>query len=237
MRNAKRVWIWVVILTLLTCLWPVENRITRLALITGIIVIGSGALLLWWNKRGIRFTLLLLGVIPVLAVCLPGRDVNPNILEEDYVRNLRSFQGVHYVWGGEGFLGVDCSGLVRKGLFGGKLIYGVRTLNGRPIREAIELWWHDCSALALKDGYREWTSELARCNSITKMDHSLLRPGDLAVSADGVHILAYLGNQAWIEADPKENKVIEVGIPTNNPWFHIPVVFVRWKCLEITQPH
>ncbi len=50
------------------------------------------------------------------------------------------YQGVRYVWGGEGLLGIDCSGLVRKGLVWSQLNLGIRTLNGKPIRDAIGLW-------------------------------------------------------------------------------------------------
>jgi hypothetical protein len=174
----------------------------------------------------------LIAALPVVAVCLPGRAVDPDFLAADYSRGLRCFRGVHYVWGGEGFLGVDCSGLVRKGLAWGQLYHGIRTLNGRPIRDAIGLWSHDCSARALRDGYRGWTTELFRHENIDGADHGGLRMGDLAVTADGVHVLAYLGSRKWIEADPDVHKVIEMVLPTSNVWFKTPVVFVRWKWLE-----
>jgi len=45
--------------------------------------------------------------------------------------------------------------------------------------------------------------------------------------------MAYLGNRRWIEADPDAHKVIEVVLPTDNPWFKTPVVFVRWKWIEL----
>ena len=138
--------------------------------------------------------------------------------------------------GGEGFLGIDCSGLVRKGLVWGELYHGLRTFNGRPIRDALGLWWHDASAMALRDGYRGWTAELFRRRSVAETDHSLLKAGDLAVTEDGVHVMAYLGNRTWIEADPRAHRVIEVNLPTDNPWFTMPVVFVRWKCLASESP-
>lgn len=66
---------------------------------------------------------------------------------------------------------------------------------------------------------------------MAEADHSLLKPGDLAVTDDGVHVMAYLGDRAWIEADPHAHQVIEVILPSDNPWFRMPVVFVRWQCL------
>jgi DNA-binding beta-propeller fold protein YncE len=94
------------------------------------------------------------------------------------------------------------------------------------------LWWNDCSAKAFRDGWAGLTQERFRTDGIQAADHARLGPGDLAVTADGVHILAYLGDHTWIEADPGAHKVIEVSLPTGNPWFRFPVVFVRWKWLE-----
>ena len=227
-KIGKRVWVWIAILTVIVCLYPVEYLITRLAVLAGVAATWTGALFLWWHRRAIRAGLLLIGVLPAVAVCLPGRPVDPDGLAADYSRSLRVYRGVRYVWGGEGLLGIDCSGLVRKGLVWGQLYHGLRTLNGRPIRDAVGLWWHDSSATALRDGYRGWTTELFREDTVAHADTSRLKAGDLAVTADGVHVMAYLGNQTWIEADPDAHKVIEVVLPTDNQWFKTPVVFVRW---------
>jgi hypothetical protein len=83
--------------------------------------------------------------------------------------------------------------------------------------------------MALRDGYGAWTTELFRQDSISGTDHSKLGKGDMAVTADGVHILAYLGDQTWIQADPDSHKVVEVVLPTDIHWFEAPVVFVRWR--------
>ncbi len=168
----------------------------------------------------------------MLALCLPGRPADPERLAADYARGLRAFRGVRYVWGGEGWLGIDCSGLVRKGLVWGQLYHGVRTLNGRPIRDAIGLWWHDSSAMALRDGYRGWTSELFRGETTAQVDTSKLKTGDLAVTADGIHIMAYLGNGRWIEADPAAHQVVEIAPPMESEWFKAPMVFVRWRWMS-----
>lgn len=228
----KRVWVWNVILTVIICLWPVEYQIRRFLLAIGIAATWSGALVLWWQRKVIRSVLLLAGMLPALVMSMPGRAIDPDLLAADYSKGLRLFRGVRYVWGGEGWLGIDCSGLVRKGLMWGQLYHGLRTVNGRPVRAAIALWWHDSSAEALRDGYRGWTFELFRQDGIDGADLSRLRPGDLAVTADGVHVMAYLGKNAWIQADPDALKVIEVVPPTNNRWFHVPVVFLRWKWLD-----
>ena len=227
----RRVSGWIAILTTILCLYPVEYQITRVAVVAGIAATWTGALLLWWHLRAVRAVLLIMGFLLVIAVCLPGRSVEPGRLAADYCRGLRIFRGVRYVWGGEGLLGIDCSGLVRKGLVWGQLYHGLSTVNGGPIRNAITLWWHDSSALALRDGYRGWTAELFRNDSVAGADISKLKTGDLAVTTDGVHVMAYLGGQTWIEADPDVHKVIEIVLPTDNQWFKAPVVFVRWRWL------
>jgi len=71
-------------------------------------------------------------------VRLPGRSVDVDPLAVDYSRGLHLFR-TRYVWGGESLLGIDCSGLVRKGLVWGQFYHGLRTFNGKPIRDAIDL--------------------------------------------------------------------------------------------------
>jgi hypothetical protein len=67
---------------------------------------------------------------------------------------------------------------------------------------------------------------------INSIDSSKLLPGDLAATADGVHILAYIGDKKWIEADPTERKVIVVATPERiNYWFGVPVYILRWQQL------
>lgn len=227
----RRIWIWIVILTLIVWLWPIEYRITRFALTTGLATSWAGALFLWWNRKRLRVALISCGILPIVIMCLPGRAPDPAGLGADYAKGLQVYRGVRYVWGGEGLLGIDCSGLVRKGLVWGQLFHGLRTVNGRPIRDAVILWWHDASAMALRDGYRDWTEELFRCERIEDADHERLKPGDLAVTVDGVHVLAYLGDHTWIQADPDVRKVIEVRLPSYNSWLNRPVIFVRWKWL------
>ena len=231
-QRLKRFWILGCIGLFILLLWPIEYRSTRAAFILLLVFTWIGALVLWWEQKLVRAALILVAALPISAICLPGRTPAPEILTDDYTRALRRFRGVRYVWGGENYLGIDCSGLVRKALAWGLVSNGIRTLNGKPLRDALDLWWHDASALALRDSHRGWTSELFRHKDINTANLAQLKAGDLAVTADGVHVLVYLGNNLWIEADPDENRVIEVSVPSANPWFQTPVVFVRWKWLN-----
>jgi hypothetical protein len=228
-KAAHRLWIWIGILTLILWVYPVAYRMTRLLMLLGVAAFWVGALVSCWGKKPMRIALLAGALFLVVLVSLPGRATQPDVLAEDYRRGLRLFRGVRYVWGGEGLLGIDCSGLARQGLIWGQLAHGTRTLNGTPIRNALWLWWNDCSALALRDGFKGSTREYFRADGIANADHGRLKTGDLAITADGVHVLIYLGDRAWIEADPAAHKVLEIDLRTDNPWFHVPVVFVRWK--------
>jgi cell wall-associated NlpC family hydrolase len=201
-------------------------------LVLGMAMFWIVGIVLWWRRKLVTTSFVAAAFASGVFISLPGRPVPVNSLAADYCRGLRLFRGVSYVWGGEGLLGIDCSGLVRQGLICGQINQGLRALNGRPIRNALWLWWNDCSAQALRDGYKVLTRECFRAEGILEVNERRLQTGDLAVTADGVHVLAYLGNHTWIEADPDAHKVLEVRLPTTNTWFTVPVVFVRWKWLD-----
>jgi hypothetical protein len=228
-----RLWLWALALTLALWIYPVAYRTTRVLFVLGIAAVWGGAIFLWWRRKMVSVSLMAATVIALSLICLPARPVKTEVLARDYCSALQLFRGSRYVWGGEGLLGIDCSGLVRQGMIWGQICYGVRTLNGGCVRDALGLWWNDCSALALRDGGDGLTRECFRADAIAKVDDTRLMPGDLAVTADGVHVLAYLGNRTWMEADPTLNKTVEIKMPTDNPWFQIPVVIMRWKQLEL----
>ena len=68
--------------------------------------------------------------------------------------------------------------------------------------------------------------------SINELDHTKVLPGDLAVTSNGVHIMAYLGEQEWIEADPGVGRVIVARVPVaENYWFETRMRVMRWSVL------
>lgn len=205
----------------------------RIGLILSLVSVWIGCLYFGWRNRPIRFGLLLCTAITVGFLICPGRSYESRILRNAYTKSLRSYEGTRYVWGGENKLGIDCSGLVRAGLIKASLNRGLVTLNPRLARYSLSLWWHDSSAKALGEEYRQQTKHILRATSINTVDKGKVSPGDLAVTANGVHVLAYLGNADWIEADPLAGKVIVVKVPAiKNPWFNEPVNIMRWTLLE-----
>ena len=232
MKTVRRIWILSAILLTLVLLFPISTRTTRILTVIGSALVWGGALVLCNRHRVARAFSLLISVVLFSLFLVPGRRTDTNALRADYCRGLQFYTGDRYIWGGEGRFGIDCSGLIRKGLVWGQLMNGAHSLNGGPLRNAIALWWHDCSAKELLAGFRGWTRVLFANSSIDETDHSKLQPGDLAVTTGGAHILAYLGKATWIEADPMIGKVVKVSVPTDNPWFNRPVVFIRWSWLD-----
>jgi len=160
-----------------------------------------GLIVLLWRRSGIR--LALLGVTVLAGCCLiaPGRRPAADILRSDYVRGLERYHGVTYYWGGESPKGIDCSGLIRRGLIDSTFIRGVTSFNPGLIRYAIRLWWNDCSADDLGNQYLQLTTHVLDTPNLNRLDPSRILPGDLAVTAGGGHIMAYLGSNIWIEAE------------------------------------
>lgn len=211
-------------------LMPINSFLFRSLLLAGLLLCGSTLLWLARRRRGAVMAVGALAAVPLLLVTLPGRAYEPDALEGRYLAALERYDDVRYVWGGENRFGIDCSGLVRRALFDAYMGEGLRTLNPTLLRKAGLHWWFDASARALRDGYRDQTVRLFEAPALNGLDHARIRPGDLAVTADGVHVLSYLGDDTWIEADPVAEAVIRVRVPEERlPWFDQPVVLVRWE--------
>ena len=213
-------------------LYPVSNRLTRAGGLLGVFIIWRGVLAFAWPHRRLRFALL--GVTGICAVflLLPAREVPASDLRDEYTAALRRYEGVRYYWGGENSRGIDCSGLIRRGLIDALFLRGVQTANGGLVRRALLLWWNDTSADALGSGHAGLTDPLFDTPSVNALDHSRLQPGDLAVTMNGVHIMAFLGGNQWIEADPGAGRVIIVAAPADNNWFKTEMRLVRWRVLS-----
>lgn len=234
------IWLVLFALLLLAHWFPIRFGALRFALVADSLALWLGALWLFWPYKLAR-GVLLFGLLGLgMVILAPGKPQNPQELRAHYVRALQSYEGTTYVWGGESRRGIDCSGLMRCAMIDANIAQGWSTLNASAIREAFLMWWNDCSAKAMKEEYRGQTRLLFTSPSINQIaanqaEYSALEPGDIAVTSSGVHVLAYIGNQTWIEADPNEalgNRVIKVLTPTRNAWFNTPVHIMRWRQLE-----
>jgi hypothetical protein len=226
---------WWIVFALAVAAWlyPINIGIVRLILAVSLPVLLAGLTILWWPRRKLRWLPVMVGVLVLACLLAPGRAADSKRLRDRYVARLKQFEGAHYVWGGENRLGIDCSGLLRKGLLNASQQEGLVTLNPGLLRQALAFWWIDNSAADLKAGGNGRARLLFTTNAINQIRTNDLQPGDFAITSDGVHALAYLGNGEWIEADPGIGKVVRVKVPTkDNPWFELPVHLMRWRCLE-----
>jgi hypothetical protein len=221
---------WIALIAIV--LYPVRNTgLKILLLICEGISCAALVALVKSNLVRVLVTLLVLGTVIVIALG-PERPVDTNLLRESYTGKLQRFHNKRYVWGGENRRGVDCSGLVRAAWIEALLDYGIRRINPALVREAFLIWWRDSSAKHLGEGYGTRTFLVQEATSVRALDSHRLKPGDLAVVANGVHVMAYLGDNRWIEADPGGRRVIVLNVKDNNPWLDSRALVVRWATLR-----
>ena len=212
---------------------PVNSKLLRLAFLGCVVGTWLGFAILIWSQKHVRFLALLLPILVSLLLMLPGGKMDSDELRNDYLRRMAEFKDTKYFWGGESSRGIDCSGLPRRALRDALLAYGFKHFNGDAFRQYVEQWWYDASAKALGEGYRNYTRPLDVTGTIQEMSYDTLVPGDLAVTTSGVHILAYVGDGQWIQADPSIGKVATLsGRNDDNPWFRVPVTTHRWRVLD-----
>ena len=186
-----------------------------------------------WPRRRLRIAVAAFLVTVVAWVLSPSRSVDAEALRERYVARLLAYGNVRYLWGGEGRLGIDCSGLPRRALRDALWRRGVTSFNGGLLREALRQWWFDASAKALAEGHCGYVVPLGIHGTIKEMPCQGLLPGDLAITVSGVHVLCYLGGDRWIQAEPEIRRVVVLnGRTDDNVWFDEPVKTYRWRVLE-----
>lgn len=228
---------WLVLFALLLAMhwYPIRFGTLRLMMVIGVALWWLGVLGLSWRYQAVKRIVLAASAVLILFLILPARSADPQKLRQEYVHALQSYEGTTYVWGGESRRGIDCSGLMRCALIDTNVRMGLTTFNPGLLREAFALWWNDSSAKAMKEEFQEKTRLIQTSPGLNQLDHSTIKPGDMAVTSNGVHVMAYVGNQTWIEADPSElqgNKVVQVKLPSRIAWFGTPVHLMRWRQLE-----
>jgi len=194
----------------------------------------TGALVFAWKFSFARWLLIAIYSLSALFVIWPThRPSDPAMLRANYCQALKSYLGCRYIWGGESYTGIDCSGFVRKGLEDALARRGFCSLEPNALRQSISLYWHDTNARVIGSGYAGRTKFITNCSNLNVLDYSLLQPGDLAVTSGGDHVMAYLGDKTWIAADPGPGKVTEFHIPEEkDPYFSTEMRIVRWTILS-----
>lgn len=215
---------------------PINSTTLKVLFLTCALGAWTGMLFFAWRFKLSRYFLCMLPLLLALPFCLPNTSIDENELSADYVRQLPTFVGTKYVWGGESCRGIDCSGLPRRAFRDALLSYAIKHANGLAFRAYLEQWWFDASARALGEGYRKYTKPIGVSGTIREMDYCTLLPGDLAVTAGGSHVLVYVGDERWIQADPGIGTVAVMNGRTDaNVWFKLTVNMHRWQML-VSQP-
>jgi hypothetical protein len=163
------------------------------------------------------------------------RPVSPDLLRREYVRQLGTFKGTPYVWGGETRGGIDCSGLPRVSLWKAMVSLGLRTGNLRLLGPQLwRFWMTDVGARDICAGAHGFSRRLGQARRIAGCDTSRLQPGDMAVAGGGGHVMVYYGGGRWIDAAPELHQVVVNPAPANSTrgWFHTRVTFCRWRILD-----
>lgn len=211
---------------------PVNSKILNLGFLSCVAGAWIGFTILSWKQKLWRKALLILPLLAGIPFVLPSGAIDRDELRKDYVRRMAEFEGAEYHWGGESSRGIDCSGLPRRAFRDSLLAYSIRHYNGGAFRSYVEHWWFDASAKALGEGYRAYTRPIGTSGTIHEMDYRDLAPGDLAVTTGGVHVLAYMGEGRWIQADPGIGAVATLdGRADENSWFLKPVSTHQWRLL------
>jgi hypothetical protein len=216
----------------LVILVPYRSTLVRLGLIAlwGIATISLVCLVWRWKVWRI---IVLLGLASFCAFVLsPGRNrTDSSRLRQRFVHRLQAYDEVWYIYGGENSRGIDCSGLVRAAMVRALLDDGIASANPDSVRAAFKLWWYDSNAIQLGKGLNGLTLPIGDGGPTPMRAASNVRPGDLAVTTSGSHVLAYLGEHRWIEADPDVGRVHIVDLNTS-PIAGQEVLLVAWCWLR-----
>jgi hypothetical protein len=227
--------LWMASFPVAMVLWyfPYVDFPIRVATWTAAFVAVAGAVFFAWRRPLVRWALLAVYLLMVLFLAWPSaRAVDRTSLRSEYCSALKAYVGTHYVWGGQGRLGIDCSGLVQKGMMDALATQGLEHADPAFVRQSLSLYWHRTTAKVLGQGFAGRTVPVTTCLMLNTLDYSLVEPGDLAVTDGGDHVMAYLGDRTWIAADPGAGSVRTFTIPEKtNVYFSSPMRIMRWKVL------
>jgi hypothetical protein len=211
---------------------PYRTSLIRVGMLTLCCLAWAGLVALASRHKVLRVVLIVATALSALLLVTNRSGIpDSEALRRSFVERLTDYDGVRYVYGGENHRGVDCSGLVRAAMVRALIDRGFASLDPQTLRSAFTLWWRDTNAIQLGKGANGLTLPIGDGSPMPMRAAQNLRPGDLAVTTSGSHVLAYLGNQRWIEADPDVARVQIVDLNASRIADQ-EVLLVTWRWLH-----
>lgn len=235
-RLSVMIWLLVCIVSGLIAALPLPGLVPRVALLFTPLLFWLGGFVLFWRWIAVRLLFLAPAAAVLLTMALPPVAPDNGALRQAYASRLRAAATER---GGATRWGEDGAGLVRRALMQSCWNQALRRRDLGPARSAASLWWSDASAQEMADSSYEKTRRIG--DAASRRDAAAGRitgpygapklvTGDLAVSADGRRIWAYLDDGQWASYDPVSGRVV-VG-PADKADPPGPVRLLRWKRLE-----
>lgn len=209
---------------------PVDNTLARLALLACLGLVLAGGILWIWSRKACRWAaLLIVAVFGTLVLVPVGPVPDASRLRTHFVKRLEENLGKPFVWGAENRRAMDCSGLIRYSMRGAMRTELLATGNPRLLHLLVKAWWLDRAARDFLWPWNGLAAPVLKAATTPAVDLGQLVPGDVAVTGYGSHILAYLGDNRWIQADPERGRVVVDTAPVAQGWYKFPVEALRLK--------
>ncbi len=219
-------------LALVLVLQPIGSGLLRRTLVAALTLAQLCLVRLLWSSFHLGKVLGLAVSVTCALVILAEMPAEETLPRDLLVERLRSFEGSRYVWGGECGRGIDCSGLVRRGMIESTLQAAWQETSPGRLRQALAIWWSDASARHMGAGYDGRFEPILEDRRVRELEDHEVEPGDLAVTLDGRHVMAALGDGRWIQAEPRAGRVVINDRRDDLHWFRTPVRVLRWRALS-----
>lgn len=203
-----------------------RSRVTLIVCVLTLLVLAAHRLR---RRPRLRFLVPGLTAIAAVATLAPIRaSMDAGEEGRAAAKAALAYEGVGYVWGGESARGIDCSGLVRRAYIDAALHTAFTRGSPAHLRRAMHWWWSDTTAREFETAPPVSGERIGVLPNLRGNMPDTLRPGDLAIVTSGAHVLLYLGEHRWIQADPSAHRVnISDSRSDRNTWLDGSAVLLR----------